>query len=177
LNAHENPQWGNWGGRFKKDPAQKNMWVEDVDSVADYASDMDPRMAALYRWRPAWQSDFAARLDWCVKPYKEANHHPRIMKTKDKLTVKSGEQVKLSLKASDPDDNMLRYNWFYYPEEDTFEGPLPQLSTNGNTATFTAPSLSEEKTLHVIVEVADNGVPALRTYHRYIIEVKPAAHD
>ena len=42
----------------------------------DTKADPDPRMSSVYRWRPAFQADFAARLDWCVKPFKKANHPP-----------------------------------------------------------------------------------------------------
>ena len=173
LNSPENPQLGNWGGRFKKDSTRSNLWVEAIDSIADYKSDMDPRMAALYRWRSAWQADFAARLDWCVKNYHEANHAPRLKRNNEKITVKSGQQVKLAVNASDPDKDDLHYNWFFYPEEGSYEGTFPHLSMRGNTATFAAPASASEKTLHVIVEVSDDGVPALTSYHRYVVSIMP----
>jgi hypothetical protein len=54
-----------WGGRLvEKSP---NRWAE---AEADDASpdDRDPRMAFVYRQRPAFQADFARRLDWCIQP-------------------------------------------------------------------------------------------------------------
>ena len=50
--------------------------MDVTDDDRDTAGDPDPRMVAVYRWRPAFQADFQARLDWCVKPYSEANHPP-----------------------------------------------------------------------------------------------------
>ena len=147
--------------------------MEAIDSIADYKSDMDPRMAALYRWRPAWQADFAARLDWCIKSYNEANHAPRLKRNNKKITVKSGQQVKLAVNAYDPDKDDLHYNWFFYPEEGSYQGTFPRLAVSGNTATFAAPASASEKTLHVIVEVSDDGVPALTSYHRYIVSIMP----
>ena len=173
LNSPQNPGWGNWGGRFKTDSLRRNLWVEAVDNVANYESDMGPRMAALYRWRPAWQADFASRLDWCVKGYDEANHAPRVENQKSNMVARSGEQVKLSVKAFDPDKDDLRYNWYFYPEEGSYHGVLPNLSTKSNTATFTAPKVDSEQRLHVIVEVSDNGVPVLTSYYRFIVSVKP----
>ena len=32
--------------------------------------------ATIWRWRSAYQNDFAARMDWTIKPYAEANHPP-----------------------------------------------------------------------------------------------------
>ena len=173
LNSPEHPEWGNWGGRFVEDESQKDLWLDATDSIGNYKSDMDPRMAAVYRWRPAWQADFAARLDWCVKDHDEANHAPRVNNGQEEVNARSGEQVKLSVKASDPDKDKLRYNWFFYPEEGTYRGEFPQLSARGRTATFTAPKLASAKTLHVIVEVRDDGTPALTSYHRYIVTVNP----
>lgn len=173
LNVPEHPDWGNWGGRFKKDNTRHNLWVEAIDSVADYKTDLDPRMAALYRWRPAWQADFAARLDWCIKPYQEANHAPRLKDQKEDLMASGTRQVKLAVKASDPDKDDLAYHWFFYPEEGTYRGAFPSLVVKGNTASFTAPTVTSEKTLHVVLEVTDNGTPALTSYKRFVISVKP----
>lgn len=173
LNSPQHPEWGNWGGRFRRDESRNNLWVDAIDSIANFRSDMDPRMAAVYRWRPAWQADFAARLDWCVKRYDDANHAPRVSDRVDKVNVRSGEKVKLSIKASDPDKDELHYNWYFYPEEGTYNGDFPRLSATGSTATFTAPTSTSVKTLHVIVEVIDNGTPALTSYHRYIVSVSP----
>ena len=37
-----------------------------------YTSDQ----ATIWRWRRAFQNDFAARMDWTIKPVAEANHNP-----------------------------------------------------------------------------------------------------
>ncbi len=171
LNVPEHPEWGGWGGRFMKD---QNIWVDAVDSVENYKADMDPHMAAVYRWRPAWQSDFAARLDWCIRSFDEANHPPRINQGGwAQVTASSNEKVKLRVQASDPDKNSLAYRWFFYPEAGTFRGALPSMQAKGRDATFIAPAVASEQTLHVIVEVTDNGEPALTSYRRFIISVSP----
>lgn len=175
LNIPDHPEWGSWGGRFKKDNTTSNLWTEAVDSVANYKTDMDPRMGALYRWRPAWQADFAARLDWCVKPFAEANHAPQLNDVrKRELIVTAGGQVQLKApKASDPDKDELHYQWYFYPEEGTYQGAFPQLNTKGTLATFTAPTVQSPQTIHVILEVSDNGKPALTSYKRFVVLVKP----
>ena len=35
--------------------------------------------ATVWRWREAYQHDFAARMDWTLKPYKQANHNPLVV--------------------------------------------------------------------------------------------------
>ena len=32
--------------------------------------------ATIWRWREAYQNDFAARMDWTVKDFAHANHNP-----------------------------------------------------------------------------------------------------
>ncbi|MEX2232909.1 MAG: DUF1593 domain-containing protein [Cyclobacteriaceae bacterium] len=174
LNDPEHPEWGNWSGRFKRDSTAKNLWVEAIDSIANFKTDMDPRMAALYRWRPAWQADFEARLDWCVKPFQDANHAPRLDINVKELITHAGKQAKLtSPAASDPDNNELRFNWYFYPEAGTYTGVLPPLKATGRVAFFTAPTVPSPQTIHIVLEVTDNGKPALTSYKRFIVLVKP----
>ena len=65
--------------------------------------------ATIWRWRSAYQNDFAARMDWTIKPYAEANHPPVArLEHANRLTVKSGERVNLSAEGStDPDGDAL----------------------------------------------------------------------
>jgi len=175
LNAPEHPEWGSWSGRFKRDSTQANLWVEAVDSVDNYKTDPDPRMAALHRWRAAWQADFAARMDWCTSAYDDANHAPRFADVKVReLTVSAGKQIKLtSPKASDPDNDALDYKWYFYAGAGSYHGTLPQLSTKETVAIFTAPTVLSPQSIHIILEVTDNGKPALTAYKRFIVRVRP----
>lgn len=61
LNIPEHPEWGGWGGRFAK--AKQGIYRDVLDKH-------DGRLSARWtvaRWRPAFQNDFAARADWCVR--------------------------------------------------------------------------------------------------------------
>jgi hypothetical protein len=35
--------------------------------------------ATIWRWREAFQHDFAARVDWTIKSFAEANHNPIVV--------------------------------------------------------------------------------------------------
>lgn len=175
LNVPGHPEWGGWSGRFRKENDHSNLWTEAVDSVANFKNDMDPRMAALYRWRPAWQADFAARLDWCVKSYEEANHAPVFKKDDlEKRTVVEGRDVELTARVTDPDNDNLHYHWYFYPEVGSYKGALPALMEKANATSFTAPQVTRAETLHVVLEATDNGKPALTSYKRFVITVKPS---
>ena len=174
LNTPQYPDWGNWGGRFKKDNPNNNLWVEAIDQIGNYKADMDPRMASLYRWREAWQADFEARLDWCVKSFKEANHAPRIDLISSKIGVSSGKEVQIPApKVWDPDGDEVSYNWYFYPEVGSFQGEIPKIKKSKIKVEFTAPQVTQAETLHLILEVTDLGQPSLTAYQRHIIVVNP----
>ncbi len=63
----------------------------------------------MWRWTPAFQNDFAARADWCVKSFKDANHAPVVrLKTALDITAKPGGKIKLNAKGTkDPDGDKL----------------------------------------------------------------------
>ena len=49
----------------------------------------------LSRWTDAFQNDFAARADWCVKSYDEANHPP-VVKLDNALDITAKPGAKLN---------------------------------------------------------------------------------
>ena len=70
LNDPARLELGGWGGRVVN--------FEDAVENDAPADDPHPAMIAVYRWRPAWQSEFQARLDWCVRDPEKANHPPTV---------------------------------------------------------------------------------------------------
>src|SRR5262249_49788031 len=105
---------GSWGGRFE---GRRNRYADVADRDLDTTHDPDPRMSAVYRWRPAFQADFQARLDWCVKPYAVANHPPIVwIEGPRERTVAPGEEVTLDAgDSTDPDGDALSFAWSIYP--------------------------------------------------------------
>jgi hypothetical protein len=61
LNIPEQPGLGGWGGRFLKNEA--GVYRDATDT---FEGKTEAR-ATVYRWRPDFQNDWAARMDWCVK--------------------------------------------------------------------------------------------------------------
>ena len=63
----------------------------------DYSTKKPDAQFPQSRWIDAIQNDFAARADWCVKTYKEANHAPVVtLKTAKDISAKVGAIVHLS---------------------------------------------------------------------------------
>lgn len=175
MNDPEQPTWGSWGGRYGLNPeaaGKPYYWANQADTW-EGATDRDN---VLKRWAVDLQNDFRARLDWCVRPPSEANHPPRpALRGSAMRTVQAGRDVTLDARGStDPDGQSLRFRWAFYPEAGSYRGPLPEIR-NAETAraSFTAPKVDAEQTLHVLLHVTDAGEPALTRYRRVVVRVQP----
>jgi hypothetical protein len=196
LNVPERPDYGGWGGRYvlytphltphmhfyEAQPETRPIWTNDADEVIGkdgkrYVSNH----ATIWRWRDAFQNDFAARMDWCTKSYKKANHPPLIkLSMPNEIKVKVGEKVTLDAsKTTDPDGNQLSFRWIYYPEAGNFHHWRGIKLTNENTPVVQLEvpkeiELGIPRTTHLILEVTDNGTPSLTRYQRVLVHIMPA---
>ncbi|NBA85217.1 DUF1593 domain-containing protein [Emticicia sp. CRIBPO] len=188
LNDPEHPDYGSWGGRyelyippFRKymyEPETRPIWTDTQDEVySDITKSYHTsNHATIWRWRKAFQHDFFARMDWCVaKKYSEANHPPKVsLNHPNEITAKSGEEVVLSGLGTDPDNNTLQYSWMHYKEPGSLAASRFVLKNSvDKEVKFTAPPVTEARTMHFILEVSDNGTPSLTRYQRVIVNVIP----
>jgi hypothetical protein len=206
LESWRSPGWGGWGGRYVyRQPYGEThpIWTQggDVSSrvtSADTVTGADGRtyttdQATIWRWREAYQNDFAARMAWSYLPYNQANHHPvaAIAGQEDdgviELNAKVGQPIALDASGShDPDGDRLSFKWFRYAEAGAGSGPLATLdlkdAANAKvtvTATDTCspgwlPSTRPcpaQGSAHLILAVTDSGSPALTRYRRVILHV------
>ena len=180
MNDPLKPSWGSWGGRYGHNeafPGKAYYWANQTDNWTGTTN----RDNTLSRWAAALQNDFAARMDWCVADsYEKANHAPSAALNGDnskrilQLQAKSGETVTLSCAdSSDPDGNSIAVKWFVYPEAGWFSGEVELNSTSDSQTGFIAPSVDNPQTIHIILEVSDDGVPTLATYRRAVVTVLP----
>jgi hypothetical protein len=119
-------------------------------------------------------------MDWCVKNYANANHNPVAHLNRDhstdvvKMSVGPGQIVRLSADgSSDPDGDTLSYRWWQYDEADSYEEKVDIISPKSRNAYFTTPSVRSSKTIHIILEMTDDGKPNLTSYRRLVITVNP----
>lgn len=164
LRSLEHPTYGGWGGRFTRLNKESNVWPG--------AKDGDNLNEPILRWAIAFQNDWAARADWCVKQYEQANHPP-VVKVQGKLDIAAarGQKIKLDATGStDPDGNELTFKWWQYSDADTYPAQVTIANTTSAEASFQVPSdIKPEQTIHIILEVTDKATPPLTRYARVIL--------
>jgi len=91
LNAFRRPDFGGWGGRYVyRQPYGEThaIWTQGGDAFGrvtsqdtvvgvdgvEHVSDQ----ATIWRWREAFQNDFAARMGWTIADYAHASHNPLV---------------------------------------------------------------------------------------------------
>lgn len=173
LSDPEHPGQGNWGGRF----ARSGRGHEYLP-VPDLLNGKPDLLYSIHRWRPAYQNAFQARLEWCFVPFDRANHEPvahvngnaslRVLR----LSVEPGRKVKLGADgSSDPDGDKLEYRWWTYQEAGTYWAEPPIAGASGPEAVVTVPQDAAGRTIHIILEITDQGSPSLTAYRRVVLEV------
>jgi len=139
LASAMSPAFGGWGGRYVwRQPRGETraFWTQGGDSYPGNDSSRDTVVvegksytsdqATIWRWRTAFQHDFAARMDWSIKERAAANHNPTVVVNgtpgTEPLVIDAAVGTAIRLDAtgtSDPDGQALTYTWFFYPEAAT----------------------------------------------------------
>lgn len=209
LASWRRPDWGGWGGRYiYRQPYGEThpIWTQGGDEFGrvtsqdtvtgvdgkEYVSDQ----ATIWRWREAFQNDFAARMSWTVADYAHANHNPIVEVNGQNGTApividaEIGKPVTLDAAGTrDPDGQTLHYHWFHYAEAGVADGNLADVSITGaDTAKAVVtpgtvcrakwlplgPPCSGDGVAHIILAVTDDGSPRLTSYRRVILKVHTA---
>jgi hypothetical protein len=204
LSDISQPSWGGWGGRYTVEkminPLSGFAIVQgdemqylpfaaftDGDGLVDTWTDPSDGKTyhdvhtPVWRWREAMWNDLKARMDWCVEPYENANHHPVAVFNGDsshriiKIKANYGETITLDATgSSDPDDDNLSFRWWVYSEAGPkpYPKPLEIPDASSIRTSFTIPADAGGKNLHIILEVKDdNPIVPLVVYRRVVVMV------
>ena len=210
LNSFKRPDWGGWGGRyiFRQPYGETHaIWTQGGDEFARVTSQdevvgVDGKLhvsdqATIWRWREAYQNDFAARMSWTVSDFQHANHNPIVVVNGQRGTQPTfvdavvGQPLTLDATGTkDPDSQQsLHYSWFLYKEAGFADGvPASVDITDGDKVKATiaptatcrpmwlklgpgAAACPATGIAHIILAVTDNGSPRLTSYRRIVVKV------
>ena len=146
------PSWGGWSGRFTREKVA-DFWSRhgdirpDEERFASFythreAGDVwtDPQDGEVYegdyvpvwRFRDAIHANFRARMDWCVRPREEANHHPVAAADGDcsdsivRLSATPGRELGFDASGSSDPNGGLSFKWWICQEAGTYPGRVVQ---------------------------------------------------
>lgn len=180
LRAYEQAFFGGWGGRGRKVEGS-NIFASAInaDQLAEQiVAGTNPQIndsLPFPDFFPQAQNSFAARMKWSVTPkYSAANHEPTVrIQGPLKIMVNAGQKVKLNGWVADTDGDQVSVKWWQIPAG-SLKSKLDIINGNTTQAEISIPKEAfPGQTLHIILEATDNGSPALTSYQRVIVEVRP----
>jgi hypothetical protein len=209
LNAYRRPDWGGWGGRYVyRQPygETRPIWTQGGDEFLrttsqDTVIGVDGRLhtsdqATIWRWRTAFQNDFAARMSWTVSDFAHASHNPLVVVNSQpgvqpiEIDAEVGRPIVLDAsRTTDPNGSPLHYHWFHYAEAGVADGnrstvilagadkPHAEVTATAVCAPAWLPGLIPcrgDGVAHIILAVTNEGSPPLTSYRRIILHVHGA---
>ena len=173
------PLFTNFGLRGMEDWRYGTMLgVLRVDSLEPV--DMEAMMAEVRKRGPrknpflkAYHEDFAARADWCVKDYAEANHNPVVRLSAYDLTAKPGETV--TVKGSVSDVHPFTAKWWLYEDGSVYAGDLATVAWSADDhlgLSFTVPADAKAGDyFNLILEARNEHETPMTGYGQLIVKV------
>lgn len=171
LGSLEHPSYGGWGGRFELEPGSKNVWIGAEDDGDLYKP--------IWRWVPDIQRDWAARADWCVSSFGQANHPPKVAVDGDvgldiiRYSVEPGAEVTLdAADSTDPDGDTLSFRWWNYRDAENTRWDLETVAIRDPESATTVVEVPGDtrREHHVVLDVTDDGDPPLTRHRRVILD-------
>jgi hypothetical protein len=127
------------------------------------------------RFFPVAFNNFAARMDWAQSG--SGNRNPVVVLDGDsemgvvtKAPVPGSKVMLDASKTFDPDGDGLKFSWWVQADAGSYPGKVNIANSTTSIATVEVPADSAGKTVHVIVEVVDDGAHNLTAYRRIIFK-------
>lgn len=134
LSNRDHIEWGSWGGRYDTATIPHGIprhYFDTVDRVYDNDGNfVFTNYATIWRWRQAYQEDFAARMQWSnTSDFKQVAHSPfikvngsegpEVMWISVPSNAESNEEIILDATQTIDTDNVgdngdLEFQWYQY---------------------------------------------------------------
>nr|CEG05478.1 unnamed protein product [Fusarium clavum] len=131
LNVPGLPHYGGWGGRYTRvtEDEDINQYGTSADNlINNNGESWRSHYATIWRWRDAYQDDFAARMQWTlVDGFEDGAHPPSISVNGSsgveplRFNVSLNDAITLDASESYDTDNLndasgLTFEWYSYAE-------------------------------------------------------------
>lgn len=195
-----NPHYGSWGGRYILVDLSGALAL--YSDTTDYAIGQDDRLhvsnyASIWRWREAYQYDFAVRMQWTVKEFKDAVHQPVVVVNGSDsvrpyvLEVPGSTKIVLDAsKSHDLNGRKLTYKWWHYREVTVTQSNIVEIleieitneNEEGSIVSLTSPPFTQAchnafgrpldkcREYHIILEVTNDGDLPAKAYRRIVLQ-------
>lgn len=164
LNDRDHIEWGGWGGRYGRvcTAGYAGLLSDSIDRVLGSGGRVHvSNHASIWRWRHAFQNDFAARMAWTVADSFSAVRQPPVVKVNGsagtsaiRVTAKGGEVLTFDAsETADPDHlgttDHLVFQWYQYWDP-SIPHPLPTSfpEVGGLVVTPLCPSVTDDQFLN-----------------------------
>ena len=158
LESLNTGNYGTWGGRF----AYAKLDGTPVYTVTgDEYNYVDGVMSAVSgsRYTEEFMLDWAARANWTVKGFAEANHPVVIRAEKSDIEAFAGDKLAVNASAYDIDGDSFSVKWSVYMPGSKYSGSATGLRTWNESSlntTFTVPADAKPNDyFNLICEVSD----------------------
>ncbi|KAK7752143.1 hypothetical protein SLS62_005887 [Diatrype stigma] len=192
LNVPEHPEYGGWGGRYTPVTMGGQVFSNAADSVVGMdGNTYSSSQATIWRWREAYQNEFAARMQWTLRARGNASDstHPPLVVVNGSCGVapyeveaQPGTSLTFDAAGTWNQDTKgtkgLEYSWIQY--KDVTFSPSNKVGvwnvtvpddSGGLRAIVDLPSFEES-----CIEVLNAGYRVCQVYH-LVLEVKNIAGD
>ncbi len=123
-----------------------------------------------------YQNEWAARADWCIKHYSQANHAPNVTLEKYDFTATAGEVIPLKAHISDSDNDNCNELWTTDAYSNHYSGDAKNLKVWNMTSAdtyFTVPTDAKSgDTFILTLKVTDDATKPMSRFAQAIVYVK-----
>lgn len=193
LRSYEHPTYGGWGGQFYKVAGFKNVYRDtDKGSYQRWIEFANRDFEAKLKWCVSEKfTDANHKPQITIK-----GGLNRTVKSGEKVEIEAEfddpdpvdlealwEKWGAILQQQGHDKSVLPAFaekqpkcsplWWQYKEAGSYDGHIELTNPGKSKINFLAPIVSKPKTIHIILEVKDNGSPSLTAFARVIVTVIP----